>query len=592
MIRNEILEATKRASGSDDIKLDTPSGVNHGDYASNVALVLAKRQEKKPRELAEEIVAKLNEDLELKKVISKIEIAGPGFINFWVSDNVLADTIDSVLESRDKYGTNEDNKGKKVVVEYSSPNIAKPFGIGHFRSTIIGDAVANLLQATGWEVIRDSHWGDWGTQFGKQMYAISAWGDIDEIEKSENPVKELVALYVKFHEEAEKDESLEDKAREWFRRLEDGDAEAHALWQKCVDWSLKDFMRVYKILGVAFTENDAKGYGESYFEDKMQVVIDELSEKGLLKEGKEGAKIVEFKDEKYPPLMIVKKDGATLYATRDLAADKFRINKYGDDVVIINEVGAEQSLYFEQLFELERMLSWVKPGQRVHIKHGLFKFGGKKISTRKGNIIVLEDVIDEAIARAKKYGSDDALSLEVAIGALKWNELKRDPIGEINFDWDELLSMEGNSGPYLQYTYARVRSIIEKAADSHSEAKRSEAIESGRSYQSQSSFQDDTHDEGVTEKGTISAAFDDKEKRVARVLIHYPEKVQDAAINYSPHVLANYLFELASEFNSFYNAERILENEREKQRLLLASAVGQTIKNGLNLLGIKAPSKM
>jgi arginyl-tRNA synthetase len=586
MMRETIIKAIKEVSGSEDIKLDVPSDSSHGDYATSVALVNAKRQNKNPVELAEEYVRALQGAPLLEDVIEKIEIAGPGFINFFVSDKALADNINSAFSQESKFGSSSEHKGEQVVVEYSSPNIAKPFGIGHFRSTIIGDAVANLLEATGWEVHRDNHLGDWGTQFGKQTYAIKTWGDMEKIENSDNPVKELVALYVKFHDEAEKDPSLEDRGREWFKKLEDGDKEARELWQKCIEWSMKEFGRIYDILGIKFTENDAQGYGESYFEHMMQPVIEGLQEKGLLTDGKEGAKIVEFPNEKYPPLMIVKKDGTTLYATRDLATDKFRLEKYGSDVLIINEVGAEQSLYFQQLFELEKMLGWVSDGQRVHIKHGFFRFKDRKMSTRRGDVVWLEDVINEAIQKAKSFGSDSELAKTVAIGALKWNELKRDPIKDIVFDWDEILTMEGNSGPYLQYTYARAISVLEKAGI---------VIPTEVEESKDRSFdyaQDDTHKSRVPEIDTMSVDFDGKEKAVARALIHFSQVVKDAANNYSPHILANYLFELASVFNSFYNSERIVGSDREEERLALTKAVGIAIKNGLNLLGIEAPKSM
>lgn len=587
MIKDQITDALKRATGAKDIKLDMPANPDHGDYASNLAVALGDRQGKPPIEFAKEIVSKLVEDGQLKKFVSRVDAAPPGFINFWVSDEALADGVLRLL------GPNPVSLVEaaptaarpKVVVEYSSPNIAKPFGIGHFRSTIIGDAVANLLEAVGFEVHRDNHLGDWGTQFGKQIYAIKTWGDEGALDKSENPVKELVALYIKFHEEAQKDKSLEDKGREWFKKLEEGDPEARRLWQKCVDWSIREFGKVYKVLGIKFTENDGLGYPESYFEHMMQPVIDELAAKGLLKEGKEGAKIVEYPNG-LPPLMIVKKDGATLYATRDLATDKFRLEKYGRDVIIINEVGAEQSLYFKQLFELEKMLGWIKEGQRVHVKHGLFKLGTRKMSTRKGEVIWLMDVIREAIEKAKKFGGDDKLSQAVAVGALKWNELKRAPIKDVVFDWDEILSMEGNSGPYLQYTYARAYSIVRSSLLS-GPASRSASRWASEDFRSLGN-----HHSNVPGNNAVSESFDEKEKSVARVLLHYPEIVKDAAINYSPHVLANYLFGLAQAFNSFYNSERVIGSEREEVRLRLTKAVAEVIKNGLELLGIEALEKM
>lgn len=558
-IRGELKSLIERATQSEDIKLDVPTNHSHGDYATNIALVIAKRQNRNPIEVAGEIAAKLKEQDRFNAIVQSVEIAPPGFINFWLTETILALGIDKYLSTIDFTGAQEK---KKIVVEYSSPNIAKPFGIGHFRSTVIGDAVANLLEAVGNTVHRDNHLGDWGTQFGKQIYAIKTWGDEKLIEESENPVKELVDLYVKFHEEAEKDESLNDRAREWFKRLEDGDAEARRLWEKCVDWSLGEFKSVYDILNVRFTENDGVGYGESYFEPKMAKVLEELDQKGLLKEGEGGAKLVFFADDKLPPLMITKKDGTSLYATRDLAADKFRLDTYGDNTLIINEVGAEQSLYFSQLFELEQMLGWVKAGQRVHVKHGLFRFTDRKMSTRKGDIVWLNDVIDEAIARARSLGSDKKLAPKVAVGALKWNDLKREPVKDIVFEWDQILAMDGNSGPYLQYTHARAKSILGKV------------------------------DFRVPEKLTISEPLNDKEKSLARVLFHFRETVQDAAKFYSPHMLANYLFVLAQEFNSFYNSERMIGSERESARLELTAAVANVIATGLGLLGIDAPDKM
>jgi len=574
-IKSKIIDALQKATDSEDIKLDIPNISGHGDYASSLALSEAKRQKKNPLELAKEIVLKLQNDSELKKILSKIEVAPPGFINFWVSDEALVGTINKInygvgvsLMKPDSGRDESRPYSKKAVVEYSSPNIAKPFGIGHFRSTIIGDAVANLLESSGWEVYRDNHLGDWGTQFGKLIYKIKTQNSkLKTTTKNLNlSIKDLVNLYVEFHKEAQEEPGLEDKAREEFRKLESGDPENREIWQYCVDVSLEEFNRVYDVLGIKFTENDGEGYGESYFEDKMQPVIDELQEKGLLKEGEDGAKLVFFPGGKYPPLMILKKDGATLYSTRDLATDRFRLGKYGKDIVIINEVGAEQSLYFQQLFEVEKMLGWIKERQRVHIKHGFFRFADRKMSTRRGDVVWLEDVISQAVAKAKEFGSDEKLAQEVAVGALKWNELKRDPAGDIIFNWDEVLNMEGNSGPYMQYTYARTRSILDKA--NGTAVSRVPEIKGG------------------------SINFDEKERRLASVLIHYSEIVKNAAINYSPHVLANYLYELASEFNSFYNSERIIGSEREETRLALVKAVGEVIKNGLGLLGIEVPSKM
>lgn len=594
MVQSQIKKSIQQAVQSlgieisvSDIHLEHPAEESHGDYSSNIALKIAgkrgqggeSREYKNPRELADLIVKSLEQPLSplapLNPLapIKKIEIAGPGFINFWLSHEYLINQLSSEYNAT----ISDIGKGKKVVVEYSSPNIAKPFTIGHLRSTIIGDAISNLLQATGWDVYRDNHVGDWGTQFGKQIYSIKTWGDEASIDKSERPVKELVALYVRFHKEAEKDPSLEDNAREWFKKLEEGDTEARRLWQKCIDWSWKEFDAIYKTLGVSFTENDGRGYGESFFEDKMTPVIQELDGKGLLKDS-EGAKLIFFDNDIYPPLMIVKKDGATLYATRDLATDKFRLSHYGNDVVVINEVGAEQSLYFQQLYTVEQLLGWYKTTQRVHVKHGLYRFKDTKMSTRKGNTIWLEDVLTEAITRASELStSEDAQNAQVvAVGALKWNDLKKSSQQDIVFDWDDLLTMEGNSGPYMQYTYARCRSVI---------ARKESATDAAISKPDNWTTGQPDH-------------LNTEELSLLRYLYRFTEVVEDAARTYSPHIVATYLYDLAQRYNVFYHKHSILQPTTHnpqlttKFRVQLTKSVAHTLKKGLNLLGIDTVEKM
>ncbi len=578
IIKNLQLAIDKSTEEKVDIKLEIPQESVYGDYSSNIALVLSKKLGKNPREIAEELRQKiLEQNLD---ILGKVEVAGPGFLNFYISKEYLSENLENILNQKEDYGISDENKGKKVVVEFSSPNIAKPFTIGHLRSTIIGNALSNILAATGWEVFRDNHLGDWGTQFGKQIFSIKEWGNESEIENSENPVKELVALYVKFHKEAEKNPELEDRAREWFKKLEDGDPEARRLWQKCIDWSFKEFDKLYKALDVVFTENNGRGFGESYFEDKMTPIISELEEKKLLTEDK-GAKLVYFENDKFPPLMVLKQDGATLYSTRDLATDKHRLFTHGDDVVIINEVGAEQSLYFQQLYELEKLLGWVRDEQRIHVRHGLYRFKDMKMSTRKGNTVWLEDVLKEAIEKAQKLGKDGInVSEEIGIGALKWNDLKRDPVADIIFDWDDMLSMDGNSGPYVQYAYARTQSILSKRHSESSEE--SNPGEIPRFTRQQASLEQDDKREK-------------EELELMRKLQYFPEIVQFASDNLSTSALCNYLYELAKEFNLFYEKHRILNIEDEKVknfRISLTAGVGQVLKNGLTLLGIASPQKI
>ncbi|OGH20452.1 MAG: arginine--tRNA ligase [Candidatus Levybacteria bacterium RIFCSPHIGHO2_02_FULL_37_13] len=602
LIVKDIQRIVKELTGQSIIPiLEHPKDERHGDYSSNIALAIFSSSKFRPKadqsladkvqsskfrtpmELAEEIATKFKIQNSKFKILEKVEAVKPGFVNFYLSEKYLLENIKTVLEEKEKFGSKRQDPNKKVVIEYSSPNIAKPFTVGHLRSTIIGDAIANLLEANGWKVYRDNHLGDWGTQFGKQIYAIKTWGNEDEITKSENPVKMLMDLYVRFHQEAEKDPALEEEGRRWFKKLEDGDKETRRLWNKCIEWSLKEFRKIYDRLGISFTENNGAGYGESFFEDKMGGIINELEKKGLLKES-EGAKLVFYPKNKYPPLMIIKKDGATLYATRDLATDKFRLNKYGKDVVIINEVGIEQSLYFKQIFEIEKMLGWVKDGQRIHKRHGHYRFKDEKMSTRKGNVIWLEEVLEEAIGRANKLSSGKAenTAKDVAIGAIKWNDLKRTSEQDIVFDWDEILNMEGNAGPYLQYTFARTQSVIHKASinvmpNSFQHLERTGILKPASPRGEQ--VQDDK-------------MMEPEEVSLLRALQRFPEIVWEAGENFSPNLLCNYLFDLAQKFNLFYQKHKILESENRDFRLALTQAVGQVIKNGLYLLGIKAPERM
>lgn len=546
---------------SDQIELDTDPAF--GDFSTNIALAVFKGSPEgkwaSPKILAE----KLAEKLKAYFPDEEVSVTGPGFINFTLKGPTLMEQLEKMHANPLVLLTKEN---KKVLVEYSSPNIAKPFTVGHLRSTIIGEAIANLFEAKGYTVYRDNHLGDWGTQFGKLIYAIKTWGNLTEIESSDRPVKVLVDLYVKFHQEAEKNPDLEQEGRAWFAKLEKGDTEARALWKKCIDWSWKEFDVIYEELGCRpFTENNGRGYGESYFEDKMGPVIKELKNKELLKEGKEGAKIVQFPGDELPPLMILKKDGSTLYATRDLATDKFRLEKYGKDTVIINEVGTEQSLYFQQLFKLEEMLNWYKKGQRVHVGHGFFRLKEGKMSTRKGTVIWLEDVLKEAVERAKKLAKENINKNTadiVGIGALKWNDLKRSAHLDVVFDWDEVLNMEGNSGPYVQYAAVRCKSVLER---SHKE------------------------------KTGIPAGLEpnEEELKVLRKLTKFPIVIDRSLQEFAPHYLCTYLYELAQSFNAFYNKHQILNQDKASSfRLLLTKVVGDTLTEGLSFLGIQIPEKM
>ncbi len=539
--------------------------------ASNVCFSLARELKKSPMQIAQDIVSRIQ--IPKNSLIQKIEAKG-GYVNFFYNHQEISKLlIKEILRQDNKYGSSKIGKGKKVIVEYSSPNIAKPFTIGHLRSTIIGNAAANILEFAGWKVYRDNHLGDWGTQFGKQVYAIQNWGDEKELDKSKNPVKELVNLYVKFHQEAEKNLVLEEEGRKWFKKLEDGDPTARRLWKKCIEWSMKEFNRIYKRLNVEFTENNGMGYGESFFEDKMKDVVEELENKNLLKESK-GAKLIFFPNDKLPPLMIIKNDGATLYSTRDLATDKFRLNKHGKDIVVINETGYEQSLYFSQIFAAEEMLGWYKKGQRYHLKHGMFRFKEGKMSTRKGNVIWLEDVLDEAVEKVKEKiekSSNDKLSKRqkintaetVGIGAIKYFDLSHDSVNDIIFDWERILSFDGDTGPYLQYAYVRGKNILKKA----------------KKWKETHSFE----------------KLSNEEKKILNKLLELPSIIEKASKELKPNYICNYAYELSDLFNTFYHMHPVLQIQDKNLknfRLTLVKAFTITLKNCLTLLGIDTPEVM
>lgn len=558
LVKEALIDLGFKAEEIPAFLVEHPDELSHGDYSTNVALILARKIKQNPVEFAKKLVEKL--DVLKSDLIAKIEVAGPGFINFYLSENFFVSQTKEIVKRGKKFGQGKIGKGKKVVMEYSSPNIAKPFTVGHLRSTIIGDALANILDFSGYKVIRDNHLGDWGTQFGKLIVAIKKWSSIETIEKSNQPIKDLVALYVKFHDEAEKDKTLEAEGRAWFTKLERGDKEAKKIWEKCVKFSLKEFERVYKVLGIKFDT----AYGESFFEDKMAAVIEDVKKAGIARES-EGAYLVFFDQlgadkEKYPPLMLLKSDGSSLYALRDLAADKWRKKKYGKDTIIINEVGNEQSLQFKQLFETEKLLGYIKEGERVHVGHGFYRFAEGKMSTRKGNVIWLDDVISEAVERAAAINKDTAEV--VAIGALKFNDLKREAKGDINFNWDEILNLKGDSGPYLQYSCVRALAILQKAKE--------EKVKP--------SFK------------KVGDCFYDLEK----ILYRFPEVVERAGQEYAPHYLALYLTQLASEFSTFYGQGKIVDklDQASPYKIALTEAFLTTMKNGLSLLGIKVPDRM
>lgn len=573
-----LQSAAKELGLATAVKLEKPTNSDFGDLSTNLAMLgygQLKDQYASPRDLASKLIESIK-TYDQDKLIKDLSIAGPGFINLLLSDRYFLNNLQANQSASTITPTNL-GQGRTAIVEYSSPNIAKPFTVGHMRSTIIGDSIANLLEASGYRVFRDNHLGDWGTQFGKQIVAIKKFGDEQLIANSDRPVEELVALYVKFHQEAEADPTLEDEARAWFTKLEQGDQEARRLWQLCIDWSFREFEQIYQQLGVSFTENNGRGYGESFFEPMLKAIIEELQASGLAKIGKEGAILIFYPEDEFTPLMIAKKDGSTLYATRDLATDQWRKdnpryqNLDGSPPLVINEVGAEQAFYFQQLYRAEELLGWYAKGQRVHVKHGLYRFKEGKMSTRKGNVIWLQEVLAKAKTKALSFTKDEEIAAAVSIAALKWNDLKRKSELNISFDWEEILNLQGNSGPYMLYSYARAMSILRKAE---------EMEESAETTSNEASKQPDSN-------------LEELEKNLIAAFGEFKEVVSRSAAEFAPHYLCNYLFDLAQTFNSFYNKHQILKDPQKRQlRLELVRQSAMILNQGLALLGIKTLAQM
>jgi arginyl-tRNA synthetase len=491
-------------------------------------------------------------DFEENDLIEKTEKVA-GFTNIWIKKDKLkaeAEKINYEIEFKNELAKSD--KGKTMVIDYSAPNIAKPFGIGHLRSTNIGQAIYNIYKILGWNCIGDNHLGDWGTQFGKLIVAIKKWND-KEIEKLS--IEDLEKLYVRFHAEEEKNPEMEDEAREWFAKLENGDAEARDIWQKCIDISVREFNQVYEMLGVKIDYT----LGESFYLDKMPAVIEEMRKKGLIKKS-EGAEIVEFKN--MPPAMVKKTNETTTYFTRDMATVKYRVDEWKPDLIIY-EVGSDQILHLKQVFETAKMLGY--KADFVHVAHGMFRWKDGKFSTRGGRTIHLSEVIKKAKEEAKKMAPDNSQEkiAAVAIGAIKFNDLAQDPKKDIIFDWERVMSMDGNSGPYLQYTYARCMSVLGKT----------EIVEQ----------------KNIEE---VPEIINEEESELLREFYKLEEKILEASERFNPAVIAEFLLNIARKYNEFYGKHRIIGEPEETWRIFLTKVTSNVLKTGLELLGIKTIEKM
>ncbi|MBI4235094.1 arginine--tRNA ligase [Candidatus Peregrinibacteria bacterium] len=549
-----------------DLSIEYPLSKDHGDYASNIAMRLAKELQKSPQKVAQNIIENIGENDLLKKV----EIAGPGFINFHLSEKTLNKEIEKILTQKESYGKiPEDLSTRTVIVEYSQPNIAKPLGVHHLLSTIIGQSIYNIYKFLGFNAISINHIGDWGTQFGKLIYAYKTWGDKKTVEK--DPIAQLLKLYVRFHDEAEKNPELEDKARHEFKIFEDGDKENHELWQWFVDESMKEINKTYDLLGGIHFDYTT---GESFYEDKMPAILEEGKEKGIIVEGEEGAYVINFDDPNIPTVPVQKKDGATLYITRDFATLKYRLEHFKPEKIIY-VVDTAQTLHFKQIFAAAKKFGWDYT-KAVHVSFGRMQMKDAKMSTRKGNIVLLDDVINEGIKKATEIIREkspdlkekDKVAKAVGIGAIKYNVLHQNRTTDITFDWDKMLAIEGNSAPYLQYTYARCRSILRKA------------------------------DEKQQSNDAVGKNLKPEEEKLIQSLIvlfpKFKEQLIISAQEYKPNLLSNYLFELAQKFNSFYNSIPVLKaNPKDREKLLkIVEATSQILRNGLTLLGVEVIEEM
>ncbi|MDD3190300.1 MAG: arginine--tRNA ligase [Candidatus Pacebacteria bacterium] len=557
-----------------NLEVENPKQKDNGDYSSNAAMVLSKRLSKNPREIAEEIVAEVSKDAEYMKIFSKVEIAGPGFVNFYISDEKLFENVLEVLDKKEKFGKEKVGEGKTVIVDYSSINIAKPMHVGHLRSTIIGQALYNIYESLGYKVIGDNHIGDWGTQFGKMIYAYKNWGNKKIIAR--DPIEEMTKLYVRFHKEAEENKILEDLAREETKKLQNGDDENTKIWKFLVRESLKDAGKTYKMLNVKFDYT----LGESFYNDNLKGIVEEAMEKNIAQKS-EGAVIVNLDKFRLPPFLIQKSDGAYLYTTTDLAAAKYRKEKFKADKILY-VVSNEQALHFEQLIKTVELLGYCDDVEMKHIKFGMvLGEAGKKFSTRKGDTVRLEELISRAVEIAKRVVEEKNPSLSqkekkkiartVGVGAVKYNDLSQNRMTDIAFNWEKMLSFDGNSAPYLQYTYARINSLREKY-------KKENKLDFLIPFK----------------RPNMELLKEEAERDVLRQLIKYSEAIENAASENSPHLVALYVYNLASGYNVFYNSLPILKADKDlgRARIALSDAVGIVIKNGLEILGIDVLERM
>lgn len=562
--KDEIGQMLTRALPELDLDLSSlieiPPNPEIGDYAFP-CFQLAKHLRKSPGKIALELAEKLQPT----ESISQIQPLD-AYLNFFIDQEILNQRVLSeVLAYPEDYGAQKIGIAQTIAIDFSSPNIAKPFNIGHLRSTVIGGALKNIFEYLGYTVQGINFLGDWGTQFGKVICAYQLWGA--EVDLTDEPIKQLLKLYVKFHQEAEKDPTLEDKSRQWFQRLEENDREALKLRQEFKDITIESLIQIYQRMNISFSEYS----GESLYFQKAEEIAERLNQLGLLKES-EGALVVDLSEYDMPPFLVKKSDGTTLYSSRDLAAaiDRYERLQFTQSLYV---VGQEQRLHLQQVFKVLELMGYEWASKCQHVSFGLYLFSGEKMSTRRGKVIFLEDVLDDAVNLVSEIIEEKNPTLEnkaqiaemVGVGAVLFADLKNTRVKDVQFDYDKILSFDGETGPYLQYTHARISSLLKKA-DQQIELERLD------------------YDLLVTTE----------EKEVVKAIGQFPGKIQEAAVKLEPSIIAKYLINLAALFNTFYNAQRILTDDLALRtaRLAIALAAKITLKKGLALLGIKAPERM
>lgn len=557
----DLLAAQIEGMSKEDISatIEIPPKPEMGDFAFP-CFRLAKTMHKAPNMIAADIKEAIGD----VDYLDRIEVKG-AYLNFFVKTEVFVKSMIEAANS-ENFGGSDIGEGKNICLDYSSPNVAKNFHVGHLRTTIIGNSLYKIFSKLGYNAIRINHLGDWGTQFGKLIVAYKAWGSKEAVEK--DGISELMKLYVKFHEEADKNPELVDEARAWFAKMEHGDEEALSIWQWFKDISLVEYKRTYDLLGVDFDYY----LGESFYRDKCQEVVDKITEAGLLKES-EGAMIVDLSDYDMAPCIITKKDGSSIYATRDLAAIFYRKKTY-NFCKCLYVTGQEQKLHFAQVFKVVELLGneWAKD-QLVHIPYGLVSLEGAKLSTRNGNIIYAEDILHDAIEKSLEIITEKSPNLEnkeevakmVGVGSVLFNDLYNQRIKDVSFSWDKVLNFDGETGPYVQYTHARCSSVVRLAENFDPSNEVDFSV--------------------ITEPDAIF---------LLKEINRFPKVVLDAADKYEPSIVARFAVDVAQAFNKFYNSTRINvpEENVKNARVMLTYLTKKTLSDALELLGIQAPEAM